>query len=254
MVTYTCGAVTDRGDVRKENQDSILYLTGNICGEPAAFAVLADGMGGLSYGAEVSRYITEQFKRWWYEDFPDMVREGMEKEEDIRELLEQEIWDINQAVLAFKNKKQCRTGSTLSLLLFFKEQYFIENIGDSRIYLLQSGRLERLTTDQSVEEQKKQNPDMKMDEAQYRRMKNRLTMCIGMFQIPQSQYSFGKVKTGDLFLVCSDGLYKMIKIERMEEILADSGQTVGQKVERLRKEIGPGQALDNVSVILTEIN
>ena len=106
MFTYAYGAVSDKGDIRTDNQDSILYLTGSIQGSEAALSVIADGMGGLSFGAQTSQYITEQFKRWWYEEFPDIVRENMDHKEDIRELLEQEIWDINQAILAFNHQMQ----------------------------------------------------------------------------------------------------------------------------------------------------
>ena len=84
--TFTYGATTDRGDIRTENQDSVLTLTGTVKTQPTALMIIADGLGGLSYGAEVSRYIIEQFKRWWYEDFPSMIQEGMDTEEDIQEL------------------------------------------------------------------------------------------------------------------------------------------------------------------------
>lgn len=253
MFCYNSGAVTDRGDVREENQDSILLLTGNINGRAAALYVIADGMGGLSYGAQVSQYITDQFERWWHEDFWQLTQDNMDCEENIRELLEQEIWDINQAVLAFKNRLQCRSGSTLSLLLLYKNRYYIENIGDSRVYLLRDRQLRQLTRDQSMVAQMVRNHQMTEEEAQRSRAKNMLTMCIGMFPVPQSGYVTGKLLREDCFLLCSDGLYHPLEWAQMEDVLSEGGLDAQEKANLLRGMIGQGKALDNVSAIIAEV-
>ena len=54
MFTYAYGAVSDKGDIRADHQDSILYLTGSIQGSEAELSVIADGIGGLSLGAQTS--------------------------------------------------------------------------------------------------------------------------------------------------------------------------------------------------------
>ena len=136
MAVYTYGVRTDRGDRKQENQDSILCVTGNIALDEteAALFLVADGMGGLSWGRQVSSYITSRFEAWWKEDFPAMMKAERSSDGDIQELLEQEIWDINQEILRFRSQTQCRCGSTLSLLLLYKGKYYIENMGDSRVY------------------------------------------------------------------------------------------------------------------------
>lgn len=253
MFPYTSGAITDRGDVRTENQDSILLMEGEVADQPAALYLVADGMGGLSYGAQVSRYITEQFRRWWQEDFPQLIHAGMEGEEEIRELLEQEIWDINQAVLDFKNRMQCRSGSTLSLLLLYKDRYYIENIGDSRVYLARGGKMEQLTSDQSLAARMVRECLMTEEEAQHSRTQHVLTMCIGMFPVPQSGYVSGKLLPGDCFLLCSDGFYHPLELGRLHHVLTDRDLTAGEKVDCLRRRIGPGSAKDNVSAIVVDV-
>lgn len=252
MLVYSYGANTDRGDVRSENQDSILCLTGTVNGHACALFVAADGMGGLSYGSQVSRFITEQFARWWREDFPQMMCAGRDSEADIKELLEQEIWDINQSVLRFKEEAQCRSGSTLSLLLFYGEKYFIKNMGDSRIYRQRAGILERLTEDQSLVAQLVREGRMTEKEACKSGKRNILTMCIGMFQIPQSFYASGQILPGDCFLVCSDGLYNPVGEEKIAAILGLPEKSTQTKAGELRRLIGPGEASDNVSVIVAE--
>lgn len=250
---YTSGATTDRGDVRAENQDSILLMNGTVCGRAAALYLVADGMGGLSYGAQVSRFIADQFERWWREDFPQMIREGINREEDIRELLEQEIWDINQAVLDFKNRLQCRSGSTLSLLLCYENRYFIENLGDSRVYLMRGGKLRQLTSDQSLAARMIQDHRMTEEEAERFGAKNKLTMCIGMFPVPQSGYSSGKLSSGDCFLLCSDGLHQSLGEDQIEGVLSARSMASQEKAEHLRRLIRPGNATDNVSIIVVQV-
>ncbi len=253
MFTYACGITTDKGDVRPENQDSILALSGHVNGQTAGLYVVADGMGGLSHGAQISSYITEQFARWWQEDFPYMVQEHMDHEEEIRELLEQEIWDINQAVLGFNKRMQCRSGSTLSLLLCYRGQYYIENIGDSRVYLLRNQFLRQLTQDQSLVAQLVREHKMTEEEARHSIMKNKLTMCIGMFPVPRSNYYSGELQDKDCFLLCSDGFYHPVGWEQMEQVLGMNHVDAKGKAEYLRQQIQPGKATDNVSAILVDV-
>ena len=233
---YCYGAITDKGDVRAENQDSILAEAGVVHGRPSALMAVADGMGGLSYGAQASAYITEQFRRWWREDFPSMIADGIDREEDIKELLEQEIWDVNRGFFEFRSRMGCRTGSTLSLLLLYNGSFYVENLGDSRIYLYRNGSFFQLTNDQSVVENGRR----------------KLTMCVGMFEIPQSQYRHGRQQPEDRFLVCSDGLCNALDEGRIREIMGIQELSAQDRVQLLRRQISPGKARDNVSAIVLQ--
>lgn len=250
MAGVTYWAVSDAGDVRAENQDSVLCMIGEVQGKAAALFLVADGMGGLSYGASVSRYIKDQFLRWWREDFPSMVQAGRTDREDIKELLEQEIWDINQAVLRFKKDNDCRAGSTLSLLFLYGNEYYVENLGDSRIYRLRKGILEQITEDQSLVAQMVREKRMTKEEAMHSGKKNILTMCIGMFQVPQI-FSLQGVQDGkEVYLLCSDGLYNAVSELDIRGILSQEMLSCRQKAEQLRQLISKGEALDNVSIIV----
>ncbi|MDO5407847.1 MAG: serine/threonine-protein phosphatase [Eubacteriales bacterium] len=250
---FEYGAVTDRGDIRTENQDSILCLADMVAGCPAGLFVVADGMGGLSYGNRISTYITEQFLRWWNMDLPQMLLAGRSSEEDLRELLEQEIWDINQAVLQFRKTEGCRSGSTLSVLLLLKDKYYLVHMGDSRIYRLRTGELEQLTVDQSLVAQLVREHRLTEEEARASRQKNILTMCVGMFDIPRNYYSSGLLQQGDCFLLCSDGLYNPLDQERLKHGLEQHAGDAKRQAGCLRAMIQPGQASDNVSAIVVEV-
>lgn len=250
MADCVYGAVTDRGDRRSENQDSILCLTDRE--QEAGLFIVADGMGGLSRGGQVSRYIAERFALWWKRDFPEMIGNG-EAEEDIREFLEQEIWDINQELLYFRKNEGSRFGSTLSLLLLYQENFYIENMGDSRIYLLRESLFRQLTEDQSLAAQLVREGQLSESEAESFPRKNVLTMCLGMFEIPRSNFISGKLQRGDVFLICSDGLHNQVCPDRMREILGRKELTAQERAKMLRACVPPGMGKDNISAILAEI-
>lgn len=264
--TYTYGAWSDPGDQRPENQDRILCCVGGKETETdpelvnAGLFLVADGMGGLAYGSQVSAYAAEQFEAWWREDFSQMVQNGRTSEADIKELLEQEIWDINNQIYAFKEREGCRCGSTLSVLLLYGGNYYIENLGDSRIYRFRKSRLTQLTRDQSLAAQLVREKKLAPEDVECFPQKHVLTMCLGMFPVPRSEFETGKLEEGDIFLLCSDGLFGYTKEESIENRLVDfhnlrnlEQYNLENLAAWLRALIPAGEAGDNVSFIVTEI-
>ncbi len=248
-----CGVICEIGDKRTSNQDSILNLQGTVGGEKAGLFIVADGMGGLSYGAEISRLIVMEFKRWWEVDIPAMEEAGCLTPTDVDELLEQEIWDIHQEALKFGQSMQRRSGSTLSLLLLLKGNYYIKNLGDSRIYRYRRGKLERLTMDQSLEAQMIREGRLDREEEGSTRYKHVLTMCIGVPRIPVTVSASGKLCSGDCFLLCSDGLYNCLEDGQIEDVLTDKDMHPQEAVYSLRKMIPPGMAADNLSAVIVRV-
>lgn len=248
------GVIVEQGDKRQENQDSVLCLKGMAGRKKAALFIVADGMGGLSYGSWVSQYIIHQFQLWWAEDFLQTAADKKLKEGDIREILEQEIWEINQFILQFREELHCRAGSTISLLLLYGNRYFLLNLGDSRIYVLRKGKLFLLTKDQTLAAQMVREKRMTEEEAKYSSEKSILTMCIGMFPVPRSYFLSGKIKRKDFFLLCSDGLYHHLEDSKIQEILNDHQLEPQEKAEALRNQIPPGLASDNVSAIVVSVS
>lgn len=245
--------MTDRGDVREENQDSVLCLSGQVNGVRAALFAVADGMGGLSHGAWASRLITEQLVLWWNQELPQMARAGCDKEEDIRELLDQAVWEMNRAIFSLRTEKGFRCGSTLSLLFFHGDRYQILNLGDSRVYLLRGGRLKQMTKDQSLAAQMVREKRLTEEEAEHFGKRNVLTMCVGMYEKAQGQWGAGPLMAGDTFLLCSDGLYEPLGEDAIRQILADREWTVAEKADMLCGLIPAGKARDNVSAIVAEV-
>lgn len=254
MIRYEWGAVSDCGDVRSENQDRVLCLTGDINGIPVALFAVADGMGGLSYGSHASHYVVSQLQSWWYEDFFEMAALGKNSMEDIGDIFDQALWDINQSLRHAAIQSKCRWGSTLSLLLLRGDRYCIRNIGDSRIYLQRAGGLSQMTEDQSFVAALVRQGKMTEEEAEQSPNRNVLTMCVGMFEQLEVFRAEGRAKEGDFFLLCSDGFYHLLTPSAISHRLKEFVGAVPQAMAQyLRGEIPFGKASDNVSLVIVEV-
>lgn len=251
-MVYRYGGCSETGDVRNENQDHILCRAGNIGGIPCGLFLVADGMGGLRHGGWASEYTARSFEAWWHRELPPMILAGRDSDEDLEELLEQEIWEINRAVYRFGRERQIRCGTTLSVLLLAGSRGFIRNLGDSRVYRQRDNRIRCLTQDQSLVAQLLREGAITEQEAKISSKKNVLTMCLGMYEEAQSFGAKGRVRNGDVFLLCSDGLYNPLGEARMEELLGLAGYGAEQKAALLRRQIPPGKAHDNVSAVVVE--
>lgn len=69
------GYITDRGNVRKENQDRFLALCRRESGNEIVLCAVADGMGGTEKGSLASDYVTEQLYAWWQTELPCILRQ-----------------------------------------------------------------------------------------------------------------------------------------------------------------------------------
>ena len=94
---------------------------------------------------------------------------------------------------------------------------------------------------------------MTPEEARTSRKKNILTMCVGMFAVPQSYSNGGILNAGDCFLVCSDGLYNRVNEDGIFRILCLPGKSAQERAVLLRKAIRPGTAGDNVTAVVAHV-
>ena len=215
--------ICETGDRRENNQDHILYVNRKEAGHETGLFLVADGMGGLACGMETSGYIVQEFLRWWEQDVSWMFAYGKTSDEGQR------------------------TGSTLSLLFVLDEKYYIKHLGDSRIYYSHSGQIRQITEDQTtVQKVRRRN-----GEEYY---KSVLTMCVGIPERPKAYTTVGTLAPEDCFLLCSDGLYKCLKFERIQEILQAIDLNPEETVWKLRHAIPDGDALDNVSAIVVRVS
>lgn len=188
-------------NMRSSNMDGVLLKERLIGGRRVYLAVVCDGVGSMKNGVFASATATELLSEWF-----NTVNER--KSLGIRML--NVIARINRIIVEEAEKNSLQTASTLSALLMDESRYYIVHVGDSRIYGFRNGILRQLTQDHT--------------------RGGRLTACIGKTENVPFFYDEGTY-TGDIFLLCSDGLYKKMEHNEIEKNL------VGIKKNGLQKTI-----------------
>lgn len=250
MFNIRVSSNTDVGDVKQTNQDCILVKHSLINNHSVGLFIVADGCGGMAYGEEVSNLVVTHFSRVWNHELKDMLLSQKIKETEVEALLEKAIQEINSGAIFFGKQVDSKVGSTLSLLLTIDNMYIIKNVGDSRIYRARKKKITQLTQDQSLVADLIRNGEITREEAKNFGKKNVLTMCIGVFEDIKTYTRTGKIKHGDTFVVCCDGLHNKVDESKMIALLDDKAQPFENVSKRLRDAISRGDANDNVSSVI----
>ena len=232
-MTWQFASALNIGD-RDEQQDRVTILhSGN-----AHLLVVADGMGGHADGAAAAQTVidiaTRRFTHEVYE------KPGL--------FLAMSCLEAHKAILA-QSTSTSAPGSTCVMLYLVGNGAFCVHVGDSRMYQFRDNKLLFKTTDHSITELLKKHGKTTEDALEDQSAQNQLYMCLGGKNEVIPELSAMEVRSGDLLLLCSDGLWSQLS---EQEILAymDDGDWDRGKAEHLvhlAKQRGQGQS-DNVSL------
>ena len=197
-MTYCCGGISDIGNFRENNEDSIYWAEKTLGGYSVCFASVCDGIGGMKDGEIASGMISDALAVWFgaLEDYSG----------DFTALcnsLLQMIYKINTAIIEKTQVEDIQTGSTIAAVLAAGDDYFALNVGDSRIYHI-SGNVSQISKD-----------DVVIVNSSGNAVKTKLSQCIGNDTNIYINTVSDKVSGGDAFVICSDGLYKHITDSRL---------------------------------------
>lgn len=231
---------------RPQNQDNVLTVTG---GWGSLFAV-ADGMGGHAGGALASRLACERLADFFADESNGRGRKAPDALS--RRLVEAVLrtdWYIRR--YGRLRREFADMGTTLSSLLVTGTHGVIAHVGDSRIYRLRRGRLNRLTVDHTFVQDMIFEGEITPSQALIHPFRHMLTRAVGTEEPLEFVDSrIDKIKTGDRFLLCSDGLTGVLKeciiLETLGNMSTDAAHTAARLVD---KAIQKG-ARDNVTAII----
>lgn len=236
--------ICDIGLARKINQDAIFMATEDDIG---LFCV-ADGMGGHSHGEQASREIVDDLHIWWknfresaYDyDFSRMIYS-----------LNQTLEKANRNIYRIACNRQI-SGSTAVVLFLCHGQYGILSAGDSRIYLCDRAQVRQLTVDEVWENQVNLNMSSRVKKQHPNRGK--LVNAIGALEDVRITSSTDQGREGMMFMLCSDGLYKMCSDRVIAKALKGCRRrALDEVIGELLKKVYEGGAKDNISVIIVKM-
>jgi serine/threonine protein phosphatase PrpC len=250
---FTIGAITDTGNLKKQNQDNILVKVGDGSYGEFGLFIVADGMGGLAEGETASRIIVDWFAHWWDNDLSIMLNEDENIDMHwVDNQLVKLIESINRRIIDFGMSINQKVGSTLSALFIYGDTYFIKHIGDSRIYSMNDGVV-KLTEDHSWVAQQVREGKMTSDEAKIHPNRNVLTRCLGVMESIELYECMGRIKPEDDFLVCSDGFHNYLDEEEIYshiDLCKKEEGDIQECLAKLLQSVKQRGAHDNVSAVL----
>lgn len=240
---------------RTEQQDAFGFSDINDAAFIKQFgvlSVLADGMGGLIGGKEVSRLAVQTFMDHYLHS-PYIT--------SIQEKLTSSVEVANDAVLQFarENGLEGCVGTTLIAAVVHEEEMYWLAVGDSRIYLFQEDTITQLTTDHIYAkelDEKAANGIITVEEARNDPQRESLTSFLGLERLEEIDISLEPVvlHKGGMILLCSDGLYGSVTgDEFLTTCRTLSAQEAAEKlIELALGKEKPNQ--DNATVAILSIN
>ncbi len=216
------GACTDIGRARENNEDSF-----RVASEIGLF-VLSDGMGGQASGEVASRLAADTVIAHCREAHANrslpLAGQTLDGVSDAGNRLASAIRLANSAVhhVSQEHDNLRGMGATVVAVMLYEERVSIAHAGDSRVYRLRNGNLERLTQDHSFIEEQVRRGLMTPQEASSSTLQNVLMRAVGVDAEIDVEVNEELFADDDVLLLCSDGLTRELSDAQIASVLAEN--------------------------------
>jgi serine/threonine protein phosphatase PrpC len=262
-IRVVAAVASDAGQLRAAdgNEDSVgLLILNAVHGSvalPLALCIVADGLGGHVSGQDASRLVvralTDHVLRSAALPLVSMVVPATPPEEVLRQVLLEGAQAANTAVYAANHSSGGDMGSTLVAALICGDTAYIANAGDSRAYVLDDGGLRRISTDHSLVEQLVAGGLITPEERYTHPKRNQIFRSLGDEPSAQVDIFTQHLRPGMRLLLCSDGLWEMVRDDELAAILREVGnprEACDTLVRRANEQGGD----DNISALVIEVS
>jgi len=243
---------TDVGCVRTNNEDNFGYDI--ACG----VYVVCDGMGGQAAGEVASKLaveaVLEYFRRYSPEgNFPQVGEKFDDISQDANALASAvQAAGIRIFQEALEHPGRHGMGSTIVALLVRDGKASIAHVGDSRAYLLRDGQVRLLTSDHSLVMEQVRRGLMTVEEAERSSIQNIITRALGSEDNAEPDVQDVEISPGDVFLLATDGLTKLVKEQQLREIIA-AAPSLEKTCEAMVAAARAAGGDDNITCLLVRI-
>ena len=235
-------ASSDIGKAREINQD---YYSIPKPEDRLQLFILADGMGGYNGGEIASSLATTSAKSYIENNF-DKIEHNKEA---ILELMKNAIEYANMVVFE-KSKQEPNLegmGTTLDICFIYNNKVYVGHVGDSRIYRIRGEIIRKLTKDHSYVQQLVEDGKITREEAEHHPKKNMLLKALGCTSMVEPDLRARNIETGDILLMCSDGLTNMVEEKEIYRVVRENPETAAQVLVELANAAG---GYDNITVVI----
>lgn len=206
---WVSSGATDLGAVRKLNEDAFLDR-----GDVGLWAV-ADGMGGHSAGDYASSLIIERLQEIVPPENPG----------DFADTIEGTLLTIHDELTVEARRRGPKTviGSTVVAVFLAGNTATMLWAGDSRLYRLRGSSLTQLTRDHSLVQDLVEAGELTQEQAEHHPQSNIITRAVGAGDELEVERRTDRVAPGDILLLCSDGLGRVVPQEDIVATLLETG-------------------------------
>ncbi|AFQ29874.1 protein phosphatase 2C domain-containing protein [Bacillus thuringiensis] len=200
---------TDIGVVRETNEDNLVFLVGEFQGEEIALIVVCDGMGGLDDGENASRTVCQNLEETF-------ANEEYETIAELKRAITMSITMSNKQLLNINMAKGKKGGTTVSCVLLADKGY-LWHVGDSRIYQIKDGQVNRLTEDHTLVNKYIKDGDITEEEAKTHHQRNVILRAVGIKAGVKIDTNTFDYKDSSLVL-CSDGFWHSLEDRQLVDL------------------------------------
>ncbi|HEY6332832.1 MAG TPA: Stp1/IreP family PP2C-type Ser/Thr phosphatase [Blastocatellia bacterium] len=227
----------DNGRYTDPKDDTLLKTRGRL-------TIVADGMGGHSAGEVASNLAVEVISRAYFEG-----------NDDAASALKRSFLEANSAIHQTASKDETLTGmgTTSTALVLRNGSALAAHVGDSRLYLIRNGQIYLMTEDHSAVMEMVKQGMLSLEEARHHPEKNVILRALGSHadvEVTTWQRPF-PLRTGDRFLLCSDGLYDLVEDnEILQTVSSEGSHEACEKLIAMAKDRG---GYDNITVAIVSV-
>ncbi|MGE5391063.1 MAG: Stp1/IreP family PP2C-type Ser/Thr phosphatase [Deltaproteobacteria bacterium] len=232
-------AVSDKGRVRPDNEDSLLVKP-----EQGLF-IVCDGMGGHNAG-EVASCLAVQCI--------ESSLKGPKKKVTAHDLNEailkanELVWQQGQ-----DNPEWREMGTTVTAAVISKNRLLVANVGDSCLYLMREGTINKITRDHTLAQEMVKDGLIRPDEVKQSGYNHILTRALGVHPGLDIDIFEESPRSGDTILMCSDGLSDMLSDDEILDVLLEHENNLDDAAAALLEKALSAGGYDNISLILLKV-
>jgi len=257
-LALSIGAHLDPGIRRKyrPNEDTILVTRGvepSAPGTQRPFVLLAvaDGMGGPGHGQEASQLAVQSLVEY----VSHSLCTEQTPQQDWLSLIQAAVQYASQIVYERNEQQQTAMGTTMTAALVSETTAYVAHVGDSRLYLYhEPAGLVQITRDHSIVAILVAEGIIAPDDIYTHPRRNQIYRSLGDEACVEVDTSVVPLAAGDTILLCSDGLWEMVRDQQIATILTTSMSSPSQTARALIEAALAGGGKDNISAIVAQVS
>ena len=237
--------ITDRGKVRRDNQDS--FLIERIDEKDCLIAVLCDGMGGEKAGNIASDLAAKTYVG----ELSQKMKITRQKKPDVKAMMIQACHLANHMIYGYScfDTDYTGMGTTMVSAVVEGDDVYVLNVGDSRAYRITRRKMVQITRDHSLVQDMVDRGEITPEQARTHPRRNVITRALGVDENVPCDIFKPRLSRGDMLLLCSDGLTNMLEDREIFEFSKENADPLSLGRALMDEALARG-ATDNVTIVI----